>query len=306
MTQTIVVVGSINTDLVINTPRLPHSGETLKGSDFHVIAGGKGANQAVAAVRQGGLVQMIGCVGDDSFGMTQQQNLRNEGIGLSGLSILPGQKTGVAIILIDENHQNSIVISPEANHELTVQKLEQHTSIIAQADMLLCQLEVPLETVIRAVEIAHENKTTVLLNPAPATRLPESLLKKVDYLIPNETEIALLSGIEVMDLESAEDAILTLQNLGAKQVLLTLGDQGVAWVGKGIIQHQAAPSIQAIDTTAAGDTFIGSLAVALGEGKPLASAIRFAQHAAALAVNKLGAQTSIPTKDDVVAFMDSF
>lgn len=301
----IVVVGSINTDLVIQTPRMPAPGETLKGNDFHTIPGGKGANQAVAAARLGAEVSLIACVGDDEFGKFQQKSLAKDGIDLSCLSVIPDQKTGVALILVDDQHQNSIVLAPEANDTLSVAKVESHASQIAEADILICQLETPPESIFRAIEIAHAYQTQVILNPAPATSVPPSILEQVDYLIPNESEASALTGVQVKDLISAQDAAERLVDKGAKQVLLTLGEQGVVRTDGERVFHQTAPQVDAVDTTAAGDTFIGGLAVALGEGKTLGDAIFYAQHAAALAVSKLGAQTSIPTKAEVEAFLPS-
>lgn len=303
MEKTIVVVGSINMDMVIHTHKMPKQGETLKGDNFQVIPGGKGANQAISAARQGGQVQLIGCVGEDSYGRGQLKFLAKEKIGLSGVAALPGEKTGIAMIMVDSENQNSIVISPEANRKLSVAYLESFSSMIAKADILICQLEVPLTTISYAIEIASNNKTQVLLNPSPAMALPSALLQRVNYLVLNETEMSFLSKIDVTDLKSAKEAIRTLQDCGVDHVILTLGEKGVAWVENGKIQYQGALQIRAVDSTAAGDTFIGSFTIALVENKPIAEAILFAQHAASLSVTKLGAQTSIPNRSEVEAFM---
>ncbi len=299
MTVNIVVVGSVNTDLIVRAPRLPLGGETLTGSDFHTISGGKGANQAVAAARQGGAVSLVACIGDDDFGAQQRKSLGGEGIDLSRLSVVAGPKTGVAVITVDEESQNSIVVSPEANGCLDTGHVEQAGDMIAAADLLICQLETPLDTVCQAIALAHARGTAVILNPAPVVPLPDELLRLVDYLIPNETEASLLAGLDVVDLETARHAVEILLARGVKNVLLTLGEQGVMYSDAGTIRHEPARRVQAVDTTAAGDTFIGSFAVALGEGRSLRDAVRFAQNAAALAVTIFGAQTSIPRRAEV-------
>jgi len=303
MAGQIAVVGSINMDLVIRTPRLPMPGETITGHDFHVIPGGKGANQSVAAAKQGANVTLIGRIGDDDFGQRQQQCLRQENIDLSFLTVDPHQATGVAIITLDGAGQNSIVISPEANGEVTVQQIEAAQEAITRADMLLCQLETPVEAVTRAIELAHENGVPVILNPAPARQLGRSLLEKVTYLIPNETEASLLTGIDVKDIESAKKAAAQLQKLSVETIILTLAENGAVIVHNGDCLHVPAVSVEVVDTTAAGDAFVGSFAVALTEGKPVIDAVRFAKHAAALAVTKLGAQPSIPTRYEVEQFL---
>jgi ribokinase len=299
----IVVVGSLNMDLVIRTPRMPLPGETLIGHDFQTIPGGKGANQAVALARQGADVTMIGRIGDDDFGRTQQKCLKQEQIDLSSLLVDPHQATGVAIITLDQAGENSIIISPEANGAVTVEQIDSVRDVITRADMLVCQLETPLDAVTRAIEIAHENNVPVILNPAPAQQLEPSLLEKVTYLIPNETEAGLLTGIEVKDIASAQEAATQLQRLGVQTVILTLGENGAVVAHEDTCVHETAVSMDVVDTTAAGDTFVGSFAVAVTEGKSVIEAVRFAKHAAALAVTKLGAQPSIPTRDKVEQFI---
>jgi ribokinase len=299
----IVVVGSLNMDLVIRTPRMPSPGETLTGYGFQTIPGGKGANQAVAAARQGANVTMIGRVGDDDFGRTQQRCLGEEHIDLSVLTVDPRHATGVAVITLDEAGENSIIISPEANGAVSVEQIDAARDVIARVDMLLCQLETPLEAVTRAIEVAHENGVPVVLNPAPARQLEQSLLEKVTYLIPNETEASLLTGDEVTDIESAQEAAIQLQKRGVQTVILTLGENGAVVAHEGTCVHETAVPMKVVDTTAAGDTFVGSFAVALTEGKTVIEAVRFAKHAAALAVTKLGAQPSIPTRQEAEQFI---
>lgn len=300
----IAVVGSINMDMVVRTPRMPLPGETVKGYDFHVIPGGKGANQAVAAARLGADVMMIGRVGDDDFGHRQQHCLKQDSIDLSFLTVDPKYATGIAVITLDESGQNSIIISPEANGAVSAEQIDAAQTAIQRADMLLCQLEIPMEAVSRAIDIAHEHGVPVVLNPAPAARLEPSLLKKVTYLIPNETEASLLTGIEINNIDSAKKAAGQLQELGIAAVLVTLGENGVVLAQNGEYRHEPAISVKAVDTTAAGDVFVGGFAVALKEGKSVLEAVQFATHAAALSVTKLGAQSSIPTCSEVEQFLE--
>lgn len=299
---TIVVVGSVNMDLVIRAPRMPAPGETLTGSDFQVIPGGKGANQAVAAARQGANVRMIGAVGDDDFGRKQRHCLEREGIDLAHLAARPECATGVAVITLDGGGQNSIILSPEANGTVTAEQVAAAAAVIADADMLLCQLEIPLEAVTRAIELAADRGVPVLLNPAPAQPLERALLERVTYLVPNETEAGLLTGIEVRDIGSAQKAALRLRESGVQTVILTLGENGVVIADADQCTHEAALTVNAVDTTAAGDAFVGSFATAVTEGQSIAEAVTCAKHAAALAVTKLGAQPSLPTRAEVDAY----
>ena len=306
MKPSIVVVGSVNMDLVIRAPRMPAPGETIAGSGFRTIPGGKGANQAVAAARMGADVHFIGSVGGDDFGVRLKQGLADDGIDLTHLSVLKEESTGVAMIILDAKGQNSIVLSPGANGRVTPEQIEACADTIAGARMLVCQLETPLAAVTRAVDIAYDKGVPVILNPAPAVPLDRALLAKIKYLIPNETEASLLSGVQVADAETAGAAARRLVDDGVEQVLITLGDKGVV----SSLEDRATSSVPAIpvpvvDTTGAGDTFVGSLAVELASGRSVREAVQYAQYAAALKVTKLGAQTSIPRRDEVVAFMQS-
>ena len=306
MKPSIVVVGSVNMDLVIRAPRMPAPGETIAGSGFRTIPGGKGANQAVAAARMGADVHFIGSVGGDDFGVRLKQGLADDGIDLTHLSVLEEESTGVAMIILDAKGQNSIVLSPGANGRVTPEQIEACADTIAGARMLVCQLETPLAAVTRAVNIAYDKGVPVILNPAPAVPLDRALLAKIKYLIPNETEASLLSGVQVADAETAGAAARRLVDDGVEQVLITLGDKGVV----SSLEDRATSSVPAIpvpvvDTTGAGDTFVGSLAVELASGRSVREAVQYAQYAAALKVTKLGAQTSIPRRDEVVAFMQS-
>ncbi len=298
MNPKITVVGSINVDLVINSDRIPLPGETIKGGNFQVISGGKGANQAVAVSRQQIPTSFIGCVGDDDFGIGQKANLKNEKINTSYISKIDNESTGVAIIVVEPDGNNRIILSPGANDKLTPDIIETAQDAIAKADILICQLEIPLETVKKALEIAKANNTITILNPAPAIFLDSSILGLVDYLIPNETEAAVLSNVNVVDRKSAERAAKELSRICPGTIIITMGEQGVLTIDNGNMKFAAAVPVKAKDTTAAGDTFIGTLAAFLFQGDALEIAVKKAMSAAAISVTKFGAQTSIPDKQE--------
>ena len=299
----IVVVGSLNMDLVIRTPRFPGPGETIIGSAFHTIPGGKGANQAVAAAKLGAQVIMVGRVGDDAFGDQQLANLSQLGIDVSRIQRDPKAATGVALIVLDEQGQNSIILAPGANMRLTLADLEAAEDALASAAILVLQLEIPQKVVEQAIKAARAHGVVVLLNPAPGRRLPPTLLSQVDVLIPNESETALLTGTEVDDIESARRAAAKLRAAGVGTVILTLGGRGALLLEGQKATHVPGYRVHVVDTTAAGDAFVGGFAVALAEGQDLAEAVRLANAAGALAVTKLGAQPSLPTRSEVEAFL---
>ncbi len=303
MKPRITVVGSVNMDLVFRTPRMPAVGETLHGHAFCQVAGGKGANQAVAAARQGAEITFIGAIGDDNFGVSSRQSLGAEKIDLTYLTTSTGIATGVAGILVDDSGNNSIVVTAGANATLSVAHIDAASAVIAATQFLICQLETPLPTVTRAIELAHAHGVRVIFNPAPAQALPDTLLAMTDYLVVNETEASQLSGIEVTGQDSARQAAQALLGRGALAVLLTMGEHGTMIADKNGDQFIPAISVDVIDTTAAGDTFVGAFAVGLANGLTLYHASVEAQYAAALAVTKLGAQTSIPTRQEVLEFM---
>lgn len=295
----IAVVGSINMDLVFKTPRMPAPGETLMGHSFHQIHGGKGANQAVAAARMGAQVSLIACVGDDAFGLSSLQALALDGIATQHIRTVAQCATGVAGILLDDAGQNSIVLAPGANAQLSCDDIDAAGATLAQAQLLLCQLETPLPSVLHAITLAKNAGLAVLLNPAPALVLEDAVLAQVDYLVLNETEATLISGVEVSDLQSAQHAAARLQERGAHIVVITLGALGV-WVAEvGSAYFLPAYVVEVVDTTAAGDSFVGAFAVAMAEGSGVRAACQLAQAAGALAVTQLGAQTSIPHRDAV-------
>lgn len=302
MPANVVVIGSLNMDLVTRAPRLPKGGETLIGHSFATVSGGKGANQAVAAARLGAQVAMVGCVGNDDYGVQLRDALLAEQIDCQAVSTVE-DSSGVALIVVDDNSQNAIVIVAGANGAMTPAVIDRFDAVLQAADVIICQLEIPDATVGHALKRARELGKTVILNPAPASRpLPADWFTAIDYLIPNESEAAALSGLPVDSLEAAESAAGQLIAMGAGKVIVTLGAQGSLFAnGKGF-EHFPAPKVQAVDTTAAGDTFVGGFAAALAGGKSEAEAIRYGQVAAALSVTRAGAQPSIPTMSDVQAF----
>lgn len=291
----VVVVGSLNMDLVARAQRLPRAGETLPGEAFFTAPGGKGANQAVAVARLGGSVAMVGNVGDDAYGQQLRKALEREGVDCQAVSVCQGVSSGVALITVDAASQNCIVIIPGGNGLLTPQSVQRFDTLLQAADVIICQLEVPAETVAWALARGHELGKRVILNPAPATGpLPSTWFGHIDYLTPNESEAEALTGIAVTDQGSALRAGERLLQLGAGKVIITLGAQGALLVTAQGHQHFPAPVVQPVDTTAAGDTFVGGFAAALVRGLEEGEAIAFGQRAAALSVTRVGAQPSIP------------
>ena len=303
----IVIIGSINMDLVLRVPRMPHPGETLSGGQFQTIPGGKGANQAVACARLSAdsiKVAMIACLGDDAFGVELRAALRSDGIDDTHVSTIKGVASGVASILVDANGQNSIVLAAGANDALSPAHIDAARALIEQSRIVVLQLETPLPTIRHAIKLAHDLGKVVVLNPAPAQALPTDLLAQVQYLIPNEIEAAMLAGLPEASLDSdaaIDAAIAKLRASGSDKVLVTLGAKGVYAALSSGSEHFAAQPTKAIDTTAAGDTFIGGFVAALAEGRSEADAIAFGQRAAALSVARIGAQTSIPYRHELDA-----
>ncbi|ELS8948540.1 ribokinase [Vibrio fluvialis] len=299
----LVVLGSVNADHVLQVPSFPRPGETLHGRNYQVIPGGKGANQAVAAARLKADIGFIACVGDDSFGINIRESFKLDGMNISGVKMQPNCPTGIAMIQVSDSGENSICISAEANARLTAEAIEPDLARIREAKYLLMQLETPIDGIVKAAQVAKEARTNVILNPAPARELPDELLSCVDVITPNETEAEVLSGITVTDDESAQLAADALHRKGIEIVMITLGAKGV-WLsqnGRGALIPGFR--VQATDTTAAGDTFNGALVTGLLEEMPLESAIQFAHAAAAISVTRFGAQTSIPNRAEVDAFL---
>ena len=297
--SSIVVIGSTNTDMVIRAPHLPLPGETLLGSNFFMNPGGKGANQAVAAKRLGGNVIFIAKTGNDVFGETALRQFRMEGIVTDYMSRDVQNPSGVALITLDENAENTIVVAPGANSNLLPEDILPAEVQINSDAVVLIQLEIPLETVKFAASLAAMGCSMLILNPAPAFILPDELLKLVSIITPNETEAEMLSGQLITDLDSVRSAALAIRARGVKTVIITLGSKG-AWISNADIELLVeAPTVEAIDTTAAGDVFNGALAVALSEGQPLEDAVAFSCRAAAISVTRLGAQAAAPYRNEI-------
>lgn len=295
MHANVVVVGSLNMDLVTRAQRLPRGGETLVGETFVTVPGGKGANQAVAAARLGAQVAMVGCVGDDAYGQQLRQALADEQIDCQAVGVAAGVSSGVALIVVDAASQNAIVIIAGGNGQLLPESVQRFDALLQHADVIICQLEVPMATVAYTLERGRALGKTVILNPAPASGpLPAEWFASIDYLIPNESEAEALSGVPVTDLESAKVAATRLLALGVGKVIVTLGAQGALFADGQAFRHFPAPVVQPVDTTAAGDTFVGGFAAALARGEEEGAAIAFGQRAAALSVTRAGAQPSIP------------
>jgi ribokinase len=296
MSAKIAVVGSLNMDLVVYTSRHPRIGETILGDRFFANPGGKGANQAVAARRLGAPVMMIGKVGADQFGEQLLASLQANGVDTGGVQCDRDLPTGMALITIDAHGDNSIVVIPGSNMGLSPQDMEEASDRLAKAKLLLLQLEIPVATNLRAAQIAKAHGAKVILNPAPAQELPSDLLDLIDVLVLNESECAILSGLEVDGETNLMRAARSLKEEITGEVVLTMGAQGAVWVGESETLHLPAFAVEAIDTTAAGDAFIGGMAVAMLENRSMAEAVRLGNAAGALTVTQKGAQASLPDR----------
>lgn len=302
-TGKLAVLGSINADHILNLTQFPRPGETVIGKQYQVAFGGKGANQAVAAGRSGAKISFLACVGEDDIGQRIRQQLVEDKIDVMPVEVVAGESTGVALIFVNAEGENSIAIHAGANAALTPALVEKHQQTIVEADALLMQLESPLESVLAAAKIARQHQTQVILNPAPARPLSDELLALVDMITPNETEAEILTGIPVNSDEDAARAATVLHDKGIASVLITLGSRGVWLSESGNGQRIAGFKVKAVDTIAAGDTFNGALITALLEDKPMDQAVRFAHAAAAIAVTRAGAQPSVPWRDETDSFL---
>ena len=301
----VTVVGSFMYDLVATVPRRPKTGETLVGNTFGMFLGGKGANQAIAASRAGSKVTMVGRLGNDFFGKQFLEKFSREGINTDFVTQDDENGTGVAMPLIDASGDNSIVIIPQANMALTVENINQAQSTIADADVLVMQCEVPMDANQRAAEIAKQNDTLVILNPAPAQLIPDQILKLVDIITPNETETETLTGLPT---KTENDVLVSGRNLlskGVETVILTLGDRGSLLLNEDGEKLIPAFDVSVVDTTAAGDSFCGVLAASLANGISINLSVEIANAAGALAVTKLGAEPSLPQRDAIDDLLQS-
>jgi ribokinase len=297
----IVVVGSSNMDMVVKTDHIPVPGETVLSGSFFMNPGGKGANQAVAVARLGGEVLFVSKMGNDVFGKQFSQLFSDEGIDTRYILSDEDLPSGVALITVDDAGENSIVVASGANANLHSQDMDGALAQIASAGILLVQLEIPMETVNYVVKFAHQKGVKVILNPAPANTLSQELLECIHILTPNKTEASMIAGVEVQDMQSAKKAAQIICSKGARNVVVTMGPLGAVICKAGDCSVVSARKVQTVDTTAAGDVFNGALAVAVSEGKELEDAVDFACEAAAISVTRLGAQSSIPYRTELIA-----
>ena len=295
-----VVVGSSNTDLVVNVPELPRPGQTVLGGTYFHAAGGKGANQAVAASRAGAHVRFVGAVGDDEFGRRSLDGLRREGIDVESVRVVPGVASGVALIMVDARGENLIAVAPGANAHLDAEQVRQASAAWIGASVMLVQLEIPLPAVVQAVRLARDRGLRVVLNPAPSNRdiMTSGLLEHVDVLVPNQHEAGLLTGMDVGSRHGCAGAARAIQSCGCHSVVITMGGQGCLVVDQEAA-HVPAFAVKAVDAVGAGDAFCGVLAVALAEGESLAQAAELASRAGALSTTRHGAQPSMPRRAEI-------
>lgn len=299
--KNICVIGSLNMDLVVNVDTMPKPGQTIIGSNFKEVPGGKGANQAVAMARLNGNVSMIGKVGEDGFGQTLINSLKNDKVDTTYIQTSKGA-TGVALITVDKNAQNSIVVSPGANFEVKEDDIDNNIEAIKNSDIVVLQLETPLNTIKYALNKAKELNKYTILNPAPAVKLDDERIKNVDLLTPNETELEIISGVSIETEEDIQKAAQIMIEKGVKELIVTLGSKGSLYINKEKSMFKKAYKVEAVDTTAAGDSYTGALAVALSQDKNIEDAMDFASKVGALSVLKEGAQSSLPTLEDVKNF----
>ncbi|WP_070000072.1 ribokinase [Cellulosilyticum sp. I15G10I2] len=299
----ITVVGSLNMDLVTKTDKVPKVGETFLGVEFKQAAGGKGANQADAIAKLGGKVAMIGRVGSDQFGKTLIESLKHDGVEVSQVQVTEGISTGIATIIVNGDGDNSIIVVSGANFKLIPQDIDRAEEVIKESAIMIAQLEVPIGVIKYAFKKAKQYGKYTVLNPAPARELDQELLELTDLLVPNETELEILSGRTLVTKDDMLVAAKELMQKGVKEMIVTLGGNGCLHINKTSSNHYPAHLVEAVDTTAAGDSFIGAIATALSEGKSIEAAIHFAAKVSALTVTREGAQDSLPTKKEVEEYM---
>lgn len=289
-------------DLVVKSSKFPLPGETVIGSDMLTFPGGKGANQAVAASKLGADVQMVGCVGDDVFGEDLIGNLKTNRVGTDFVRKIKDKSSGIAMIIVSENGENSIVLAPGANMIVNKDLVKKAENVIKNSDALIVQFEIPLDVVFYTTDMAKTFEKKIFLNPAPAQKIPDAILKKIDYIIPNETEATIITGIQVINLETAKKAAKNLINRGSNSVILTLGENGCLLVSEKGMIHLQAFSTNVVDTTSAGDAFVSAFAVGILRNFTEKRAAEYANIAGAIACTKLGAQSSLPTWEEIETF----
>lgn len=299
----ILIIGSVNMDLVVRINRFPNRGETILSKNFQMFPGGKGANQAVCCAKLGARTSFIGKIGRDQFGEKLNISMRNNGVYLDNLIIDEKLNTGIAIITVDDSGQNEIIVVSGSNMNLLPEEISNRKKFFTETSVVLSQLEIPIETVIKTAEFSNENNVFFILNPAPACKLPEKLLKRIDFLTPNETELELLSGISVKDIKTTEEAAKSLLKKGVKNIIVTLGAKGAFYVSNDYAELFPAYKVNAVDSTAAGDAFNGAFAFALSNGESISDAINFANKVASISVTRMGAQSSMPDKDELKQFV---
>lgn len=301
----ITIIGSLNMDLVTYTERMPKIGETVIGREFKQNPGGKGANQASAVAKLGAPVNLLGCVGADEMGRAMLDSLQEAGVDVSGVARQAESATGIAAITVDGDGNNYIVVAPGANGRLSPEHIREARTVIAASEIIVAQLEIPLETVRFSLKLAKELGKITILNPAPAVELTPEILRLIDFIIPNEIEASFLTGIKIIDRESAISAAKALCAMGPRHTLITLGKQGAVFYGpEGVVFRQAFP-VNAKDSTAAGDAFVAGFTVAWLEGKGPRQSLDYACAAGALTTTKMGAQTALPTAREVGIFLSN-
>lgn len=302
--RNILVIGSLNMDFVIEVSKMPLPGQTILGKDFKLVPGGKGANQAYAMGKLGAKTSMIGAIGNDEYGEKLLENLNSVNVNIDGIIKLENENTGCAFINVDENAENSIVVIGGANVRITKEMIDANFKLIEQAEIIVMQLEIPLDVVEYIAQKAKKEGKLIILDPAPALRgLSKEILSNIDIIKPNETEIQIISGMEIKSEEDIIKAAKSLIEKGVKNVIVTLGGAGSLLVTKDSEKKFSSPKVKAIDTTAAGDTFTAGLAKSLLEGKSIEESIKFGHIASAIAVTRKGAQTSIPSLEDIDEFI---
>lgn len=296
----ILVIGSSNTDLVVKTEHIPEPGETVLGGDFMMAAGGKGANQAVAASRLGGDVAFVAKIGNDMFGKGSIENYKREKMDISRIIIDKNSTSGVALISVDSKAENCIVVAPGANNKITKADIDASKDLISSCEYVLMQLEIPMDIIEYVAGMAHSLGKKIILNPAPAAPLSKDLISKLFLITPNKTESRQITGLNVDTQEDISKAADALLGMGVENVVITLGTKGSFIKNSTVCQMVPAIKVDAVDTTAAGDTFNGALCVALSEGKSLLEAVKFATKASSISVTRMGAQTSIPYREEIL------